>query len=200
MKKIKIFVVCLTILMAAKSFGQNAEEVKGVRFGVKAGINIANLTVKPADAETSTGSLIGVTGGFFATIPGGAGFSVQPELNYSGMGAKETISNSKLLLNYLSIPVLAKYSLESAGFAAYLGPQFSYLLSAKAKASGVSIDAKDQVKSTDISGVIGVEYFVPAGIGLSARYQLGLTNIAKDTQAGESIKNKAITFTIGYRF
>lgn len=199
MKKIKMLLLSFTVLIAAKSFAQN-EEVRSVRFGVKAGINIASLTIKPEDAETSTGSLIGVTGGFFATIPGGAGFSVQPELNYSGMGAKEKITNGKLLLNYLSVPVLAKYSLESAGFAAYLGPQFSYLLSAKAKAEGTSVDAKDQVKSTDVSGVIGVEYFLPVGVGLSARYQLGLTNIAKDTEDGTSVKNKAVTFTIGYRF
>ena len=199
MKKIKIFLLSLTVLVAAQSFGQN-EEVRGVRFGVKAGINIADLTIKPAVPENSTSSLIGVTGGVFATIPGGAGFAVQPEINYSGMGAKEGTSNSKLMLNYLSIPVLAKYSFESAGFAAYLGPQFSYLLSAKAKTSGVSVDAKDRIKSKDIGGVIGIEYFLPAGVGLSARYQLGFSNISKETTGGESVKNKAITFTVGYRF
>lgn len=38
--------------------------VTGVRFGVKAGINIANLTVKPRGDESAYNSLIGINGGF----------------------------------------------------------------------------------------------------------------------------------------
>lgn len=105
------------------------------------------------------------------------------------------------MLNYLTLPVLAKYSFEDAGFGAYLGPQIGYLLSAKGIFEGDSEDLKEDLKSTDISGIIGVEYFLPAGIGISARYQLGLSNIAKDADEGEgSIKNNALTFTLGYRF
>jgi hypothetical protein len=198
MKKIKTLLMMLAVIVAAKSFAQT-EEARGVRLGIKAGINIANATIKPADAETSKGSLLGITGGVFATIPGGTGFSVQPELNYSGLGVKEKVTNTKLALSYLTLPVLARYSLENAGFAAYLGPQIGYLLSAKAKAGAGSADVKNQFKSTDVSGIIGVEYFLPAGVGLSARYQLGFTNVAKDTEGGESFKNNALTFTLGYR-
>ena len=200
MKKITAFLFGLALLSGAQSFAQEETTTPGVRFGLKAGINIANLSIKPNDAENQASSLISITGGVFATIPGGPGFAVQPELNYSGLGAKEKSSGGKVLLNYLTLPVLLKYSFESSGFGAYLGPQIGYLLSAKAKVGGLSIDAKDQIKKTDVAGIIGVEYFLPVGVGLSARYQLGFTNIAKETAAGESEKNKAITFTIGYRF
>lgn len=198
------------MLLSAKCFAQDEVTATGVRFGVKAGINIANVTIKPEDDESSLGSLVGINGGFFATIPVSAGFAIQPELTYSGLGAKTKTSalggegggteNAKLMLNYLTLPVLAKYTFEDAGFAAYLGPQIGYLLSAKGKYGGETEDIKEEVKSTDISGIIGVGYFLPMGVGLSARYQLGLSNIAKDTEGEGSLKNKALTFTLGYRF
>lgn len=105
-----------------------------------------------------------------------------------------------MMFNYLTLPVLVKYAFEDAGFGAYLGPQIGYLLTVKIEEGGVTENIKEDTKSTDFSGIIGVEYFLPMGIGLSARYQLGLTNIAKDTEGEGSIKNKALTFTIGYRF
>ncbi len=200
MRKIRVILFSLAVLLSAKSFAQDEEATTGVRFGLKAGINIANLTVKPSDEEFSSSSLIGINGGFFATIPVAEGFGIQPELTYSGLGAKEKISNGKLLLNYLTLPVLAKYSFENSGFGAYLGPQIGYLLSAKTKVGSETQDIKEDLKSTDFSGIIGVEYVLPMGIVASARYQLGLSNIAKDTESGESLKNKAITFTVGYRF
>lgn len=174
--------------------------VTGVRFGVKAGINIANLTVKPRGDESAYNSLIGINGGFFATIPVATGFAIQPELTYSGLGAKAKTTDDKMMFNYLTLPVLVKYAFEDAGFGAYLGPQIGYLLTVKIEEGGVTENIKEDTKSTDFSGIIGVEYFLPMGIGLSARYQLGLTNIAKDTEGEGSIKNKALTFTIGYRF
>lgn len=199
MKPTKTLLLVLLVITSATLFAQT-EPTRGVRFGVKAGINIANLTIKSEDLEGSPGPLLGIAGGVFATIPGGAGFSVQPELQYLGLGAKEKGTEAKIMLNYLALPILAKYSLEDAGFAAYIGPQISYLLSAKTKVGGVSEDTKSDTKSTDVSGIIGVEYFLPAGLGLSARYQLGLTNIAKGADAGGSVKNKALTITFGYRF
>jgi hypothetical protein len=46
------------------------------------------------------------------------GFAIQPEILYSGLGAK--IAGGKILYDYLTLPVLAKYSFEDAGFGAYL--------------------------------------------------------------------------------
>lgn len=156
---------------------------------------------------TSTSALIGINEGFFATIPVAAGFAIPPELTYSGLGTKlegpvggDIGTDAKIPLNYLTLPVLAKHSFEDAGFGAYLGPKIGYLVSAKIKEGGVTEDIKEDVKSTDFSGIIGVEYFLPMGIGLSARYHLGLSNIAKDTEGEGSLENKALTFTLGYRF
>ena len=61
-----------------------------------------------------------------------------------------------------------------------MGPQISFLVSAKEKTSGTNEDIKDQFKSTEIAGIIGAGYTLPNGFGFDARYQLGLSSIAKD--------------------
>ena len=63
-----------------------------------------------------------------------------------------------------------------------------------------SSSVKDAFKSSDFSGIFGLEYYLRQGFGLSARYQLGFVNIAKGANNGESLKNNGFTFTVGYRF
>lgn len=200
MKKIAISILGLFLLFASVANAQEA--ANDIRFGVKAGINVANISIKANGVSISPSSVLGGTGGFFATIPVSSAVSVQPELLYSMLGYK--ISSGGLSgtanYNYLVLPLLVKYGFAESGFAAYAGPQIGYLLSAKEKSGGMSEDAKDGLKKTDVAGIIGVEYTLPVGFNLSARYQLGLTNIVKDAGSDESGKLNALTFTVGYRF
>jgi hypothetical protein len=67
MKNMKNFFLGLAILTASSSFRQDDVAAPGVRFGFKAGINLANITSKfedPLFADFSTNSLLGITGGF----------------------------------------------------------------------------------------------------------------------------------------
>lgn len=210
MKKIKIALLGMSVLIAAQSFAQKdtkKSDASAVAFGIKAGFNIANVTVKSSGLTVTPSSLFGATGGFFANIPvGTGGFGIQPELLYSMMGYKISSSitggnvDGTANLNYLSIPVLAKYNINKPGFGVYAGPQLGILMSAKAKSGSVSEDIKDQVKSTDMSAVVGLEYGLEMGLNFSTRYQIGLSNIDKDPASGTSTKNNAFTFTIGYQF
>ena len=148
-------------------------------------------------------SKIGINAGAFASIPVGEGFAVQPELLFSAMGAKINDGNDegKYLLNYISVPVLAKFNLPESKFSVYAGPQIGFLITGKAKAAGTTIDVKDQFESTDFSGVFGLQYEIANNVNLSTRYQLGFSNIIKDDNNGESkVKNNALNFTIGYTF
>jgi hypothetical protein len=159
-----------------------------VKFGAKAGLNLANFSGD--DAEDSK-SKIGFNIGGFAEIPVASSFAVKPELVFSTQGAKseETTftDDIKLNLNYLNVPILGKYN-STSGFFAETGPQIGFLLSAKAKVGDDDTDVKDQFKSTDFSWAFGLGYeMLESGFGINLRYNLGLGNIG-DNEDG-SLKN-----------
>ena len=165
-------------------------------FGIKAGITSANLKFSGSGVSVSADSKIGFYGGVFAQIGVSENFAVQPEVLYSLLGSKSQGDN--LNLSYVSVPVLAKYIKE--GLSIVLGPQVSVLVSAQDKSDGGG-DVKDQFKSTEIAGVIGAGYTLTNGFGFDARYQLGLSDIAKGSDL-EAVKVKSNAFMVGvhYRF
>jgi opacity protein-like surface antigen len=198
----------------------NAQEIK---FGAKLGLNVSNFSGDVTDSK----SLIGAQIGGFAEIAISDKFAIQPELLFSMQGAKTNYSEtdvdysyseaSKTKLNYLNIPVLAKYSL-SEKFSILAGPQFGILMSAKEDfdisetISGVtdsyseSVDAKDFYKTLALSFNLGATYSITENIFVDARYNLGLSSISKDftDEFGDSfssdIKNNVIQFSVGYKF
>ncbi|WP_304038414.1 outer membrane beta-barrel protein [Mesonia mobilis] len=90
---------------------QNAQE-----FGVKAGVNLANLNTD-GDIDGKTSFYLGAVAEFGLS----ESFALQPELVYSMQGADE------LDLSYINIPVLAKYYLVE-GLAVEVGPQFGFVV------------------------------------------------------------------------
>lgn len=199
----KVLFLAAAALCTKLSFAQT--KTAPVSFGLKAGLNIAKLKV--TNSDESYGSLLGLNAGAFATIHATSTFAVQPELTWSTLGAKEKAEGitSKIVLNYLTLPVLAKYTFATSGFSLYAGPQIGFLLSANSKVSSdegsIKTSIKDQIKSTDFAGVAGVEFEIPnTKLNISGRYQLGLSNIAKDSDGDSKVKNNAAIFTIGYRF
>jgi hypothetical protein len=150
-----------------------------IRYGVKAGYNLANLTFSPS--QTGVSSKSDFSAGLLASIPLLAGCSLQPEIMYSGQGTSfnDSLATGKLNYGYLNVPVLFKFQ-HSSGLFAETGPQVGFLLSAKETAGDQSADTKSNTQSTDFSWVFGIGYKLPLGFGIDARYNLGLTNIAKD--------------------
>ena len=195
MKKL-FFAITVIALTAGTAQAQTTS------FGLKAGITDANMKFSGSGVNISLTSKIGFYAGAFADIGVSENFSVQPELFYSALGAKQKGTDgdpdATLNLGYINLPVLAKYKKD--GFSAFLGPQIGYLLSAKSKSGGSSEDDKDQFKSTEISGVIGVGYTLTSGLGFDARYQLGLSDISKNSGGEGTVKNSAFMIGIHYVF
>ena len=79
----------------------NAQEVK---FGLKGGLNVANIT---GDIEDNS-SKVGFHVGGFAEIKVSEKFSVQPELLFSTQGTKFDFegTNVNFNLSYLNIPIM----------------------------------------------------------------------------------------------
>lgn len=207
----KIIFVGITVLTFGVSSAQE------VNFGVKGGLNVSTLTgdVEEVDAK------IGFHVGGFAEIKLSDKFAFQPELLFSTQGAKSEYSESDgtdsysekftLNLNYLNVPLMAKYFATDKLFIE-AGPQIGLLLSAKTDYEytetfqGVTfsesidgVDVKDDFKSIDFGLNFGLGYEFTENIFAGARYNLGLSNIGEDT-GDDKINNGVIQVSLGYKF
>src|SRR5690554_273828 len=206
MKKLLLsaaFAVCSVIAV-------NAQEVK---FGVKAGPQIANLNGDVLYDGLDKSSKFGFHAGVYANIKfGGDQFAFQPELLFSTQGAKidgkfsetligETINydaDIKYNLTYLNVPLMVKwYAYE--GFNVEFGPQVGFNMSGKAKGEflGQSFNGDmEDIETIDFGLNIGAGYELESGINFGIRYGLGLTEIAKE----EGPKNSVFSLSVGYTF
>lgn len=205
---------------------------KTLRFGVTGGMNVSNIksTFRYMSFGTNYStdlpfkSIIGINAGIQAEIPLFNNFFLQPELSYSSMGAKDvypiydtTAATNEIVfksvLHYAVVPVLIKYKIPKTGVGIFLGPQVGYLIGVTNSVSKTTIDEKDESNyKGDFSALFGAEYFLPMGLGVSARYQLGISNIQKPeyidfsnyppniSPKSISVRNSAFSFTVGYRF
>ncbi|MFV0529812.1 MAG: porin family protein [Flavobacteriales bacterium] len=184
----KKLVLAATLIMGA--IGVNAQSLEIIP---KAGINIASQAIKGASNEKSK---VGFQGGVGLNILTGAGgFSVQPELNFVSKGTSFKTRGKKenYNLNYLELPVLAKYSFGQVYVNA--GPSIGFLLGQSDK-SKVAIG---EMKKIDFGIQMGAGVAIPAGPGkviVDGRYNLGLSNIS-DVKSAD-IKNRGIMVSVGY--
>lgn len=188
----KLYLLLLTVFSLAVANAQ-------VRFGVKAGANFSNFTGDDLDGAKTK---VGFHAGALVALPLFSDFTLQPEVVYSGQGYKvsENQFSGKLNADYINVPILFKYN-NPTGFFAETGPQIGFLMSAKAKISGQDdVDVKDESKSTDFSWAIGIGYLLKdVNLGLDVRYNLGLSNLNKDSGDGNS-KNSVFQVGLFYLF
>ena len=187
----RLFFALSVLFLSTSVFAQ------GFEWGVKAGLNLASIT-KTDEAKMRTGLHAGVFGEYFVNDF----FGIQGELLYSMMGAKGKEAGITVTsqTDYIVLPILAKiYLMEN--FSLDLGPQFGYMVSAKLKAASGSSSGSgsyyDMVDNKfDLSVGMGLSYKLPYNLGVSARYNLGLTEINE----GSDPKHSVIQVGISYRF
>ena len=162
-----------------------------VDFGLKAGLNISNFTGGDADRN----SLIGFHIGGIAEVKLNDKFSIQPELLYSQQGS-EANDEVKVKVDYLAIPVMAKYYL-SEKFSVEVGPQMSFLINDKAEYNDSSIpDAETDAASFDFGLNAGVGFNITDNLFAQARYNYGITTVVENPD----IKNSVFQLSLGYKF
>ncbi|MEZ5035340.1 MAG: porin family protein [Chitinophagaceae bacterium] len=191
MKKIMLVFVVLT----ATVLSSNAQ----TRFGVKAGGNFYTLGGDNVEGE-NINSKFGLNVGGLVNIPVAKKFKVQPEVVFSIQGTKEDDGGTtNLNFNYLNIPIMAQVYVTD-GFYVEAGPQVGILLKADIKEEGSSsYSVKDELKGADFALGFGAGYTLPGGFGFNARYNLGLSNILKDTGEGE-LKNRGFQLGVSFLF
>jgi len=192
------------IAMALVVFMAGAASAEGMLFGIKGGLNMANLS---GDDIEGNEMKMAFGGGIWMNYAFTEAFSIQPEVMYMMKGAGIEDLDDGVSLNYIDLNILGKYTIPMEGnFAPYLfgGPYVGMLMTAEAPdEEGEIVDIKDSCKSMDFGAMIGAgfDYKLEAGgcISFDARYAMGLTTI-DDTEFEADIKNTGIMVMVGYGF
>jgi hypothetical protein len=250
MRAAKLTVLIPVFFLFAANTSVNAQSP--IYLGLKGGVSIPNLSAgggNPVSSGYSSieGPYFGIFGDFGITHH----FSIQAELNYSAQGGKKNGQqaipsgefappgtpglppyfyanyDSKARLNYLELPILAKFTFPIGGAWKFLvdaGPYVGYLMKGKNVTSGSSPVYEDQGETTPVTpaepfdstesitsqihrfnfgiqGGIGLEYFLKhcGYFYLQVGGNYGFMNIQKGTENGKN-QTGAATAAIGYAF
>ena len=196
--------VCLVFALAAGMLSANAQDAKPVSFGIKAGLNLANINYKGDDESESGDMKFGGHIGVNARVAISEALYFAPELLFSMQGSRDEDEEfdikSVLKLNYIQLPLMLQYQ-TPGGFYAEVGPGFGFLMSAKSKfemdGEEDEEDVKEYFEGLDINGNIGLGYNMANGFGIGARFSKGFSNIIKD--AGDDYKATNSVFMISLR-
>ena len=146
----------------------------------KAGLTLSEITSNDARIKA------GFTAGVEAQYQMKSWFGLAAGVQYAQQGSKVKGVDPKISLGYINVPIMAKFY-PVKGLALGAGIQPGFMTSAK----------------------ITVAYESPIGLIIEARYNAGLTNVAKDAFKGGNYdtydkvtknKNSVFMLTIGYKF
>lgn len=182
----------LVVLAAAICSVTAMKAQQHVTFGLKGGVNIANVNT---DIDDNYDSRIGLHAGGVAHIHLSRNWALQPEILYSAQGFED--GSVKWKLDYVNIPLMLQYMFDN-GFRLETGPQLGLMVNAKAESGNVESDQGDVFKSTDVSWGFGLNYLTRSQVGFGGRYNLGLTDITEP--AASDFKNRVFQISLFYMF
>ena len=194
MKKLLLFPILFLMIF---SFSLNQAEAQNrPGFGIRGGLNFANLNDIDADVDSRTGIMLGVYTNFL--IPNSPVY-IQPEVLYTQKGYE--VGDGTVKLDYIEIPVLARFDFITDGNITpnvYFGPYIGFNVNAEAEGDGGELDIDEAVEGTDFGVVVGggLDF---GRIDLGVRYGAGLSEIFEDGPFGDGseAKNGVISITAG---
>ena len=163
-------------------------------FGLKAGLNVADVKVQNVDNAFDT--KLGFHVGGLAHLHISDKIAFQPEVQFSTQGA-ELNNNDDLQLNYINVPLMFQYMFNN-GFRIEAGPQLGFLVNAEQESGSVTSDVKNDYKGVDVGLGLGLNYLTYSGFGVGARYNLGLSNIRE--QGTNDYMNRGAQVSLFYMF
>ncbi len=217
----KIILTIVGAIIATASFAQRASSSstsffsteksdRPITFGVRAGLNFANMSWEEDHSSLSLDTRTAFNVGLSVDFPLIQSMYIQSGLYLSSKGCKEEEKdgNYKVTMSpmYLEIPVLASYRYdisESTQLQFNVGPYFGYGIGGKyeEKEYGESYDESffedDDVNKFDCGLQIGAGVtFGKVYVGCG--YQFGMTNIIDESDL--SVKHKNFMINVGYNF
>ncbi len=199
----KLFLIAVAMLATLSVSAQSAPGT----FSLKPMVGATLSSVRGSDVD-GVKMKFGLVAGAEGIYQVSDMFALSGGLLYSMQGFKtDTSLDLKMNTEYLNIPILANIYV-AQGLALKAGVQFGLLTKAKAKGKygniEEDIDIKDHMKSLDLSIPVGVSYEINNSFTIDARYNFGLSKIAKDDDHHYDYTAKAYNsvfmLTLGYKF
>ena len=182
-----------------------------IKFGSRIGVSISSAKFKTEGMSGSynTGQRVGPIVSLFSDLKINENLLLGVDLSYLSMGYRlpkydslGQIYNLNDVMNYLTIPFILKYKINSLVIGA--GPQFGYLMSVKRKdIFNLNYPQPEGFRKIDISTLFALEYYLKNKIILSARYQVGFSdfkNITHSDSYRQKELNRGLQITMGYIF
>ena len=122
---------------------------------------------------------------------------VEADLLFSMQGFKMNDEfDSKVRLNYLSMPVVGKYYVID-GLNLQMGAEFDYLIHSGIKSDNDSFNIDGEFNRFNIQLIAGMAYDFDFGMVLEGRYSYGLSPLATTTK---DVYSGMLQITAGWRF
>ena len=197
-KLLTIIILTLTASIAAK-----AQEIQpmqnGLGLGVRAGLNVADIT------SNSGSAIAGLKIGAFTDYYFNHKFGLELGIYYNQLGLKDRLSPGTVLgtedyrMHYANLQLNAKYHV-ARGFRVFLGGQAGYAIDAFSSRTlpdaTVEYNPLTNINRWEGSGVLGVGYTFKFGLDLEATYTRGFTSVFNDQKQYNSV----FAISVGWRF
>ncbi|MBX2875634.1 MAG: PorT family protein [Saprospiraceae bacterium] len=167
--------------------------------GLKTGVNISTLT-QGGFGQDFFESRTDFVGGLTVEWRAPNYLALQAELLYSRQGAGIAGTSSDLILDYLQVPILAKFYIWEGLYGA-VGAQLGFLIDERLDATVDNFSEFDLVEDAqtfEFSLPVGVGYHTEWGLSLDFSYDIGISNVFDD--GSPKTKNELIQLSIGYHF
>ena len=166
--------VVTTLLLAVMSLCISTANAQHA-FGIKGGVNIANLSGFEGNSRVSAHA------GVFLHHTINSVWCFQPELLFSGEGQRyfDNGGERTLALDYLQLPLMVQYYVVPQ-FYLEAGPQVGVLLSAQDKGDETAhLNVKDDFSAAQIALALGAGFKATDQVIIYGRYNFGLTDVTR---------------------
>jgi len=201
--KTKQFIIAALILVFVQG-GLMAQN--DFSFTPKVGFNMSNISGTGFN-DGGSNPRYGVNVGFSVEKMILPRLALESGIFYSMQGMRFESGSLDVNMDYINVPVLAKYYL-FRGLNVYAGPQLGINVKAETKGSLVgdeTVDIKDDIKTLDPALVVGLGYQFDMGLSVSANYNWSFLNQAKSNGHHVSSEhgdyhNNVLQVNLGWRF
>ncbi|MFV0331567.1 MAG: porin family protein [Dysgonomonas sp.] len=218
MKAIKASLITVALLIGVVASAQD----KPLTFGVKAGMNMSNVSGDFEDSKLKVGFNVGVTADYALTPD----FYLLTGLEFTTKGSKvDDNTNLKLNLSYLQLPIHAGYKITVSNDTRILfhaGPYLAYAVDGKwkVKEGGSEVSVGAFSDDAEAGGIKMKRFDFGLGFGVGAEFgkinagvncDFGLVNISdfgifdmdewgQFDGSDVSVKNMNVSISLGYKF